>query len=131
MEELNMLIACPPNINGDDIPSVKVALSLVLGSVLAWLETLDIPTLELMEREILERPKTGNVEHLANSYVAHSIEMKSIDYQRGRMKLAENWARIVFRKSYIETLKDQNGFIQHQRFFGHIVKTIASKACHC
>ena len=52
--------------------------------------------------------------------------MKMIDHQRDRMKLTENWARIVFRKSYIETLKDANGNIQHQRFFGHIVKTIAS-----
>ena len=95
--------------------------------MLAWLESLDIPTLEMMEREILERPKTGNIEYVTNSYVAHSIEMKNIDNQRGRMKLAENWARIVFRKSYIETLKDTNGVVQHQRFFGHIVKTIASK----
>ena len=53
--------------------------------------------------------------------------MKNIDHQRARMYLAENWARIVFRKSYIETLKDQNGIIQHQRFFGHVVKTISHK----
>ena len=62
-----------------------------------------------------------------NTYMAHSIEMKNIDHQRVRMNLAENWARIVFRKSYIETLKDASGNIQHQRVFGHIVKTISSK----
>ena len=67
------------------------------------------------------------MEFLTNSYVAHSIEMKNIEYQRSRMKIAENWARIVFRKSYIETLKDQNGIIQHQRFYGHVVKTISHK----
>ena len=127
LEELNMLIACPPKINDNDLPQVKAALSLVPGSVLAWLETLEIPTLEEMEREILERPRTGNVEFICNSYVAYSIEMKNIDHQRTRMNLAENWARIVFRKSYIESLKDQNGIIQHQRFYGHIVKTIAHK----
>ena len=80
-----------------------------------------------MEQDILSRPKTGNVEHLANSYVAHSVEMKNIEHHRARMKLAENWARIVFRKSYIETMKDQNGPIQRQRFYGHVVKTIAHK----
>ena len=127
LEDLNMLIACPPNINEDDVPAVKAALSLVLGSVLAWLETLSIPTLEMIERDILERLRTGNVEHLANSYVAYSNEMKMIDHHRARMKLAENWARTVFRKSYIETLKDGNGVVQHQRFFGHLVKTIAPK----
>ncbi len=53
--------------------------------------------------------------------------MKVIERQRARINIAENWARIVFRKSYIETLKDQNGIIQQQRFYGHVVKTIANK----
>ena len=44
LEELNMMIACHPKVNEDDSPQVKVALSLVRGSVLAWLETLDIPS---------------------------------------------------------------------------------------
>ncbi|MFM7983739.1 MAG: ubiquitin-like protein, partial [Candidatus Fonsibacter sp.] len=40
LEELNMLIDCPPKVNDDDVPSVKVALSLVPGSVLTWLENI-------------------------------------------------------------------------------------------
>ena len=64
LEELNMLIACQPKINEDDSPQVRATLSLVLGSVLAWLETVDIPTLEIMEQDnMLERPRTGNLDH--------------------------------------------------------------------
>ena len=46
LDELNMLIDCPPKVNDDDVPSVKAALSLVPGSVLTWLETLDVSTLQ-------------------------------------------------------------------------------------
>ena len=122
-----MLIDCPPRVNDDDVPAVKVALPLVFGSVFAWLETMDIPTLQMMEQDLLGRTKTGNFDHITNPYVSHSSEMKKIERLRARIAPAENWARIVFRRSFIETLKEANGLINHQRFYGHIVKTIATK----
>ena len=103
LDELNMLMVCPPKVNDDDVPAVKAALSLVLGSVLAWLETLNIPTLQMME-EILGKTMTGNLKHITNSYASHSSEMKKIERLRARITLVENWARIVFRKSYTEAL---------------------------
>ena len=103
LDELNMLMVCPPKVNDDDVPAVKAARSLqVHGSVLAWLETLDVNTLQMMEQEILGRPKTCSLERITSSYVSYSIEMKSLERLGGRIHLAENWARIVFRKSSLK-----------------------------